>query len=72
MQTDQGKARDLVVERNALSPIDIIMTTLATLTQLSLMRIPLLMAGVAGSRQLLSIKIASVTIIAFHLFMCAT
>jgi hypothetical protein len=72
MQTDQREARDLVVKRNALPPIDIIMATLATLTQLSFMRIPLLMAGVAGSRQLLPIKIASVTVVAFYLLMCAT
>ena len=72
MQTDQGKAGDLVVERNALSPIDIIMATLATLTQLSLMRILLLVARVAGNRQLLSIKIARVAIVALHLFMRAT
>ena len=72
MQTDQGKARDLMVERNARSPIDIIMATLATLPQLSLVRILLLVARVAGRRQLLSIKIAGVAIVAFHLFMRAT
>ncbi len=68
MQTDQRKARDLVVERNAFPPIDIVMTALAALSQFSFMGILLAMAGVARRRKLVPIKIAGVAGIALYFF----
>ena len=60
MQTDQRKVRDLVIERNAFPPINIVVTALATLSQLSFVGILLAMAGVARNRKLVPIKIAGV------------
>lgn len=71
MQTDQRKARDLVVERNAFPPIHIVVAALAALTQLSFVGILLAMAGVARSRKLVPIEIAGVAGVALYFFVRA-
>ena len=60
-----------MVERHLLSPARLGVAALATITELTLVRIALLVARDAGRRELFFIDIALVTTIAFNLLVFA-
>ena len=64
---DEGKARDVMVEGHLPAPAGFLVTLLAAGTQLGLMGIVLLVARDTGCRELVAIKGAGVTAVAFDL-----
>ena len=67
MTADQWKSRDIVIEGHLPAPTRLLVALLAAGTQLGLMGIVLLVAGDAGCCELVAIKVASVTGVAFDL-----
>jgi len=65
MAADQGKSREVVIERDRLAPIGIPVTLLATGSQLPFVGVVLPMAGHATRRQLVAKEIAGVAEVAF-------
>lgn len=72
VQSDQRKTREIVVERDALAPVDLSMTGLAPWAELSAMGIVLAMAGNAACCELVLVQRSGVASIAFDLGMSAT
>jgi hypothetical protein len=68
----KGKAGSIVIECDILAPVKVVMTTLAAITELSFVRILLLMTGDARCRQFVSINEAGVTGVALDFHMGAS
>ena len=65
--SDEGKTRDVMVEGHLPAPAGFFVTLLAAGTQLGLMGVVLLVARDTGCRELVAIKGAGVTAVAFDL-----
>ena len=57
MLADEREAREIMVECNLLAPVRLVMTLLAAVSQLSLVRIVLFVTGVAVPTQLVAVNI---------------
>ena len=68
--SDQRKSRDIVIEERYAAPIVLTVTPLATSAELTVMPIILAVAGDAGCRELVAIKIARVAGIALEFGVC--
>ena len=66
---DEREAGPVVIEGDVLAPVDVVVTLLAALAELPLVRILLLMTGDARYRQFVTIDIAGVTSVTldFHM-----
>lgn len=71
VQSDQGKSRQIVIERNLLQPLRFVVTTLTARAELAFVRIVGLVAGNAGYRELVLIEVTLVTAGAFDRRVCA-
>ncbi len=60
------KAREIMIEGHLLSPRGFVVTLLAVLAELPLMRVVLLMTGDAGGPELVTVEFAGVAAIAFN------
>jgi hypothetical protein len=64
---DQGKSRNVVIERDHTAPAPLSVALLAPAAELTLVRVILSMTGHAGRRQFVTIEIARMASIAFDL-----
>lgn len=65
VQADEGKARDVMIEHDLLAPASVLVAFLAGRSELSLMRVVLLVAGSARRCEFVAIEVAGMTGTAF-------
>src|SRR5882757_5509069 len=67
VESDQGKSRDIMIERRRATPTILAMASLAAIAKQALMPVILPMTRYAGRRQLIAMEIAGMTGIALDL-----